>query len=190
MEPEPIDQQLHDGSDVASCAPLSSLQRKPVPTQHNVNFPYFLVDGNSNDHDSASEVKPQFEDVIVTPVSSARRRLFIPWRTPWLFEVLGAILAVCSMLALLGTLLAYQNRVAQNLSNGITLNGLVAVLSTICRTALLIPVASGISQGKWLWFSSDRAHQKGQNIGDLETFDKASRGAWGSFQLLWRLRAR
>ncbi|CAN8099720.1 unnamed protein product [Discula destructiva] len=44
--------------------------------------------------------------------------------------------------------------------------------------ALTMPIAEGIGQFKWLWFSRPR------ELADIEHLDKASRGAWGSFLLL------
>ena len=52
------------------------------------------------------------------------------------------------MSALIGLLYHYNGTVAQGLGHGITLNGVVAILATICRTCLMITVASGLSQGK------------------------------------------
>lgn len=37
----------------------------------------------------------------------------------------------------------------------------------------------GISQFKWLWFDRPR------ELADIERLDRASRGAWGSLQLLF-----
>ena len=39
------------------------------------------------------------------------------------------------------------------LPSGLTLNGLIALLSTIARVALMVPVASVLSQEVWLWLS-------------------------------------
>jgi hypothetical protein len=109
----------------------------------------------------------------------------------WLFEVFAATISVLAMLTLIGVLHVYNGRVVQRLHLGITLNGLVAALSTICRTALMIPVTAGISQAKWHWFSPKAGKRNPEaRLRDLETFDSASRGTWGSLKLLWTLRAR
>lgn len=47
---------------------------------------------------------------------------------------------------------------------------------------IVLTVGIGISQFKWLWYSSPGP------LGDLVKFDSASRGIWGSFNLLARLR--
>jgi hypothetical protein len=38
----------------------------------------------------------------------------------------------------------------------LTLNSLVAILSMVTRTTLLVPVAAAISHGKWTLFSAPR----------------------------------
>ncbi|PVH83592.1 hypothetical protein DL98DRAFT_486436 [Cadophora sp. DSE1049] len=65
---------------------------------------------------------------------------------------------------------------------GITINSILSWLSTIARSALLVPITKGISQLKWTWFSSV------QRLADLQRFDDASRGPWGSLMLLWSLK--
>jgi hypothetical protein len=58
--------------------------------------------------------------------------------------------------------------------SGITLNTAVAGFSAIIKAALIMPVSEGISQLKFLWFRRTRT------LADLEDFDNASRGPWGS----------
>ncbi|MAD87688.1 MAG: hypothetical protein CL912_32410 [Deltaproteobacteria bacterium] len=41
---------------------------------------------------------------------------------------------------------------------------------------------AGISQLKWIWFKDPRS------LTDLTTFENASRGPWGSAQLLFTLK--
>ncbi|KAF5638574.1 uncharacterized protein FTJAE_5237 [Fusarium tjaetaba] len=54
----------------------------------------------------------------------------------------------------------------------------ITCISTICRSALLIPVTEGLAQAKWVWFKQPRP------LKDFEAFDKASRGLGGSLSLL------
>lgn len=135
------------------------------------------------DHDTRT-----YHSRDVNPPSLWRKHL-TPQHNWWLFEILAALISIAAMLSLLAVLYSYNNTVVETLSPGITLNGVVAILSTICRTALMIPVASCLSQGKWLWFSPSRATSHGKRLQDLETFDSASRGSWGSLKLLWTLKA-
>lgn len=108
----------------------------------------------------------------------------------WKYEILAAAISILSMAALINLLYHYDGTAARRLGHGITLNGVVANLATICRTCLLIPVASGLSQCKWLGFSVDRAPENGRRLEDLEVLDDASRGSWGSLEMLWTLKAR
>ncbi|GKT48240.1 uncharacterized protein ColSpa_08421 [Colletotrichum spaethianum] len=61
---------------------------------------------------------------------------------------------------------------------GLTLNTLIAFLATLARAAFVIPVSESISQLKWLWYRDERP------LKDFQDFDSASRGPWGSLQLL------
>lgn len=60
------------------------------------------------------------------------------------------------------------------------------VLSKVVSAALIIPISEAIGQLKWTWF---HGHESKEMI-DFEIFDKASRGAWGSFLLLYRTKGR
>ncbi|KAF2137036.1 uncharacterized protein K452DRAFT_199136, partial [Aplosporella prunicola CBS 121167] len=105
----------------------------------------------------------------------------------WQWEISTAVLSLACTIAVFAVLLVYQGKPTSEWKtpHGITLNTLVAILSTLGRGALLVPVTSCISQLKWLHFmgSPRRLH-------DIEMFDEASRGPWGAFTFLWRLRLR
>lgn len=64
-------------------------------------------------------------------------------------------------------------------------NSLIAVLTTVAKSSMLVSVASCISQLKWNHFS-----RYSRKLVDLETFDEASRGPWGSATLIWSLNFR
>ena len=67
----------------------------------------------------------------------------------------------------------------------LTLNTIIAIISASAKAALLLPAAECISQYKWFWFQKDY-----RDMGDMETFDGASRGLWGGFELLWKSKLR
>ena len=60
------------------------------------------------------------------------------------------------------------------------------VLSKVASAALILPISEAIGQLKWTWFQGNESKE----MIDFEIFDKASRGAWGSFLLLSRTRGR
>ncbi|KAK8169757.1 hypothetical protein IWX90DRAFT_189076 [Phyllosticta citrichinensis] len=55
-------------------------------------------------------------------------------------------------------------------------NSLISILAAIAKAALILPATESISQLKWLYFSSSS-----RRLTDLQRFDDASRGPWGSF---------
>ena len=112
---------------------------------------------------------------------------FFRW---WLPELFASLLSVASLISLIAVLRHYHGRGIQDLRlpSSLTLNGLVAILSTLTRASLMVPIGSAISQDVWLWLSKP---QKGRGqLQDLEFSDAASRGSWGSLVFLIRARSR
>ncbi|KAI2624404.1 hypothetical protein GGR54DRAFT_575637 [Hypoxylon sp. NC1633] len=107
----------------------------------------------------------------------------------WLAEIASLILGILLDIALIVVLRVYDGKVAPRFGavfNGaLTLNTIVAILSTGSKAALLYPVAECISQLKWIWFSKDY-----RKLSDMSTFDNASRGIIGGFALAWDTRLR
>ena len=106
----------------------------------------------------------------------------------WWPELLAALVAIVALLAIAFVAHHYRGQGIQAvaLPSGLSINGLIALLSTVARAALLIPVASVLSQEAWLWLSEMRKNPT--QLRDLEVSDDASRGAWGSLLLLRHFR--
>ena len=60
-------------------------------------------------------------------------------------------------------------------------NSLLAVLTTIAKTSMMVPIASCIGQLKWRHFTL-----RPRSLRHLQIFDDASRGPWGSAVLAYR----
>jgi hypothetical protein len=60
------------------------------------------------------------------------------------------------------------------------------VLSKIASAAPILPISEAIGQLKWVWFGGSES----KDMIDFEILDKAPRGAWGSFLLLFRTKGR
>ena len=58
---------------------------------------------------------------------------------------------------------------------------MIAALSQIAQSALLVLISYGISQLKWARFEEVHA------VAEIDAFDEASRGPKGSILLLYRL---
>lgn len=127
-------------------------------------------------------------------------------RSIWTMELVSCLIAFCCLGAIVGVLYVHQGKTLPQWPLSITINALVSVFTSIFKAALIMPVtegwlvpithrpcavrsfhmllfcsdsrSTGISQFKWLWFSLPR------QLVDLESFDKASRGVWGSVNFL------
>ncbi|KAF4824770.1 hypothetical protein CGCSCA5_v000691 [Colletotrichum siamense] len=99
----------------------------------------------------------------------------------WWQEVLWCVISLATFVALVLVLKEFNQKPLPRWPSGITLNTIIAALSTVARTAFLIPVSEGLSQSKWAWFK-----KKPRPLADFDMFDQASRGPWGSVGLLVR----
>ena len=112
-----------------------------------------------------------------------RARSSSPELSRWVIEILSFLVSLTSFGALLIILIRFNGRPLQEWpSSRISLNTVIAVSSLLSRTSLVLPLANGLSQLKWLWFRKGPARQ----LIDLHRFDEASRGPWGAIQLLGR----
>ena len=97
----------------------------------------------------------------------------------WWWEILATILSIACMGALTVILAKIDNIPLPHWWLPIQPNSLIAVLTTVAKSSMMLSVASCISQLKWGHF-----FQQPRKLVDLETFDEASRGPWGSATLL------
>jgi hypothetical protein len=67
----------------------------------------------------------------------------------------------------------------------VSLNALISVFATISKSALLVPVASCVSQLKWRHFES-----RARALKEMDVFDRSSRGPLGALELLVRINLR
>jgi len=74
----------------------------------------------------------------------------------------------------------YEGHDVPQLPADITLNAVVAILSTVGKSLLIYSVSAAIGQSKWDWYDDGRQ----RNLEDLETLDEASRGPLGAVKML------
>ncbi|KAI0436476.1 hypothetical protein F4803DRAFT_223442 [Xylaria telfairii] len=97
----------------------------------------------------------------------------------WLFEIGALLISAATLGGIVVTLTLHADRPLPQWPFGITINALVSTLSTISKSALLMALGAAIGQRKWIRLS------RGVNpLSDLEVYDEASRGPWGSLSLL------
>jgi hypothetical protein len=117
----------------------------------------------------------------VSTVSGSRRkpRHFIPW----ILELAALCLSICSLAAAI-ILLTYENGKPLNQWRFPTsINTVISALGVVSKASLAFAISASIGQHKWNWF---RVHR--DDIRVFETFDEASRGPWGSLNLLFSIR--
>ena len=115
-----------------------------------------------------------------------QRRLYLSWAEDgWIAEIACVAIGILLIIALCVVLRNYDGepapRFGEAFGTALTLNTVVAIIATAAKASLLLPVAECVSQQKWFWFERD-----GRSLEDMSTFDSASRGIWGGFELLWR----
>ncbi|MCJ1464051.1 hypothetical protein MMC07_002662 [Pseudocyphellaria aurata] len=137
---------------------------------------------------SASSRIPGCQPNIGTkPINEKSRTTFGLGSTNcWICEILALLVSLLALIMIFLILYLYQGRSLQDWPCAITINSVIAIFSTVMRTALLLPLAESVSQAKWDWFH----RQEGQILADMEIFDRASRGPWGALRMLTGIRWR
>ena len=190
-ETPPIELTAYDidvsNDDDPSNAPLHVRLRHPAIESH----------GDSQSTPSSTDKHPSESIYITVPAHtmppekheavklldhppSRRRSLFAKavadW---WLLEIVCWLCAVGFTGGIVGILSQYDQKQTWEWPYSITINSSIALLSTLAKSSLMIPIASCLSQLKWA-----RLTKKERKLLDLQTFDDASRGVLGCLGLL------
>lgn len=158
----------------------------------------------SHQHDE-TQLEPsndRKEDVPERSAPKAGRWAILATDT-WTLELIAGFVSFGAFASIIGVLWSYDNRPVPVLMQGITvsldvstpwqrlrvdtmsqLNAVIAFLATISRTAIMLCIATVLSQGKWLWFKKDHS------LMDLQNIENASRGPLGSAILLSKFKCR
>ncbi|GIZ46954.1 hypothetical protein CKM354_001005600 [Cercospora kikuchii] len=134
--------------------------------------------------------RPSSQQNQISEASSLEKDVRRKWHAPrsqtlqssmrlWWFEVLGITTSVAALLAIFGILFACNDKPLSDWNAALRPNTIVAVLSTVSKSAMLMVVGQCIGQLKWVYFE-----QRPHRLRDIEIFDDASRGPLGSTMLL------
>lgn len=109
----------------------------------------------------------------------------IKWRKTgtWTFEIVSLLFAVAAVASIIAILAYYDGKPLPSWPYEITLNALIAVLTTVANAAMAVPLSSGLGQLKWERFKTGY-----EPLTDMEVLDDASRGALGALTLLRKMR--
>lgn len=139
------------------------------------------VDGSSSGNDDRRQKQQQQQplEFVAAPVGH-RRGIGASLRI-WKWELVSLLISYLSFMAIIAVLAAFQGKLLSSWGGLISINAIIAILATIFKAALVLPVTEGISQLKWLWL-----FQEQRSLVDVDRYDQASRGAWGSVLLIAR----
>ncbi|KAF2495366.1 hypothetical protein BU16DRAFT_561648 [Lophium mytilinum] len=101
----------------------------------------------------------------------------------WWWEIGAAMLGTISMLLIIAVLFKVQDKPLQDWTLSIQPNSLIAVFTTIGKTATMVPIASCIAQLKWRHFD-----RRDRRLDHLQLFEDASRGPWGAVTMMYSVR--
>jgi len=102
----------------------------------------------------------------------------------WWWEIGACLLSIISTTLLFVLLTRVADSTLESWPYQIQINSVIATLTAVSRTALLVPIAACISQLKWGHF------ERPNRLSHLQDFDDASRGPWGSLLLLFKINLR
>lgn len=117
--------------------------------------------------------------------SSHPRPHWLKWMYRWGQEAGTGIIAIAAFFGMMSMLLSFNGKGQPDWPYGITLNTAASLFSAIMKGMLLTTASACISQSVWVHYAT-----KAGRLDLLATFDSASRGPWGSMQLLWALKAK
>ncbi|KAB8265036.1 hypothetical protein BDV32DRAFT_62518 [Aspergillus pseudonomiae] len=113
------------------------------------------------------------------------RQLIWALNSDWyVWEILALILSAATLIAII-VILAKFDQQPQPSWKHVSLNSVISWLSTISKGCVLYAISEALGQLKWAWFA-----QGTRPMSNFRTFDAASRGFYGSGELIWTLRFR
>lgn len=114
--------------------------------------------------------------------SKPRQAILVQTISLWYWELGTWVLGTASFVATLVLLIVFNGCQLWEWQSHISINTVVAILSQVTVSALLVSVSNCIGQLKWIWFHEEKS------LADLEEFDRASRGPQGSLLYLLNIR--
>jgi len=155
---------------------VSELEMLHLPATQSQPAPQNLLPNPSSNHQSSQS--------SFAPRRSSIRRTLDGLDDGWAWEFASMMLSLASMVAVVVILICYDGMVFPYVPGDISLNTIVAILSTISKSSLIFSVSSVLGQLKWDWYEREP-----RGLSELETFDQASRGPLGAVKLLFRTTA-
>jgi Protein of unknown function (DUF3176) len=116
----------------------------------------------------------------LSPMAPKRRPCYGFASKYWLLELVSLLFSAGLFAAIIGVLNKFDGQSIPKWRYNITLGALVSLLAILATFTLIVPLASGLGQLKWIWFHHERP------ISDFQIIEKASHGPLGSILLLFK----
>lgn len=97
----------------------------------------------------------------------------------WWWEIGSAALSVAALVLLMLFLTYLQGTAYASWAYRISPNAIISIMVTVGKAAMLVSVTNCLSQLKWNQYRVRRP------LYNLQAFDQASRGIFGSLEMLW-----
>ncbi|CAG8424896.1 unnamed protein product [Penicillium salamii] len=120
---------------------------------------------------------------LVVPKSRSHKSWNDRCLDTWTLEVLAAVFSVSCFVAICAILGGYDGKARPDLRYGLSLNAIISVLATGCKSSLMFAIGEALSQSKWVRFRNFSTP-----LVDMQTFDSASRGPLGAMMMLFHKR--
>lgn len=104
-------------------------------------------------------------------------------RDAWAYETMSTIISICCTVSLSVIFWGIDGKPLSAWAFPIKLNTILSLLGAMMKATVAFSVGQSISQLKWLHF----CHDSYQLI-ELQRFENAGRGPWGSLMFFWNVR--
>jgi hypothetical protein len=101
----------------------------------------------------------------------------------WCWEISSVALSTICMALLFALLITVQNTPLQARRLPIKPNSLISIFTTVCRTSIMVSIASCLSHLKWSHYL-----RRANKLDGLQLSDDASRGPWRAAEVLLHIR--
>ncbi|KAI0189000.1 hypothetical protein EV127DRAFT_470958 [Xylaria flabelliformis] len=109
--------------------------------------------------------------------SSQALHYMVEW---WLWEFCGMSLSIGSIIAVIYQAVNLDGTLLTDWTSDISPNTVISALVTLAKTSMLLALAEGLSQAKWLYFWNAK-----RTLSNVSVYEDASRGPWGSLKFLF-----
>lgn len=137
---------------------------------------------------SRADTEPLVDSHSAWPTSEPSRSSILLW---WLPEIAASAFSLISFASMIWLLYTFDGHGATTprLPRPLTLNGLLALISTINKACLTAPMASATMQEMWLHFTSESSsNRRKSRLRDLDSYGQAALGHVGSLKFLLHVR--